>query len=292
MLPGPEMDSRLPSWFERLGALLLVSALTACGQAEGHRLGGKIASTDAGVTDPDAAAVLRVGICGAGADVELIDDMEDNNQAIIPGSGRAGSWFAFNDESGTQFPPAKSSIFPMSAIAPARSGSRVAANTTGSNFRRWGAGIGFEFATTLAYDASRYQGVAFWARVAPGSSRDLRFNVTDRNTSQYGGVCDLDCQPSVGPVEPTEPTDGMCNVAAGPCYDDFGADIGSVLNEEWQHFTFRWSDLKAKNWSRKNLPALSVNAVFGLRFQANGPPVGGRPVSFDVWIDDVSLLCK
>lgn len=273
------------------GALVALGLLTGCGQAEGHRLGGQLESTE-GIKDPISAGKLRIGLCGSDADLELVDDMEDRNQAILQTAGRAGSWFSFNDLTGMQVPVMSSSIFPMSATDPARSGSQFAVLTKGSGFTGWGAGVGFEFASTLAYDASRYAGIAFWARAATGTSGDLRFNLTDKNSSQYGGLCDLDCQPDVGPMGTNAPTgDGVCTPTDYPCYDDFGADLVGKLTDEWQLFLFRWDQLSAKNWSGRNLPGVAKEALYGVRFQANGPHAGEPPMTFDFSIDDVSLLC-
>lgn len=273
-------------------ALLALGLLAGCGQAEGHRLGGKVESLGGGIKDPDSAARLRVGLCSSGADLELIDDMEDGRQAIPKTEGRSGAWFSFNDKTGSQEPAMGISLFNLLPTDPPRTGSNYNVRTSGSGFTEWGAGVGFDFATTDPYDASRYFGIAFWARVAPGMSTNLRFNVTDENTAQYGDVCDLDCQPTVGPVGSDAPAeDGTCDATRGPCYDDFGADLLGKLSDEWQLFLFRWEDLSAKNWSGKNLPGISKSAIYGARFQANGPAAGQPPLSFDFSIDDVSLLC-
>ena len=277
--------------FVPASALVALGLLAGCGQAEGHRLGGSVEKLD-GVRDPDAAGGLRVGSCSSGADLELIDDMEDNNQSISKIAGRSGSWFSFNDLTGSQDPAMGGPTFKMSKTDPSRTGSQFNLRTSGSGFTDWGAGVGFDLATTEAYDASRYTGIAFWARVAPGTGTNLRFNVPDNNTSQYGGVCDLDCQPTVGPMGTNAPTeDGTCAPMRGPCYDDFGVDLLGKLSDGWQLFLFPWDELSAKNWSGKNLPGVSKSALYGVRFQANGPAAGQPPLTFDFSIDDVSLLC-
>jgi hypothetical protein len=251
--------------------------LAACGQTSGHRLGGDIASGPVGL--------LRVGTCGKDADLELIEDMEDNNQAIKQVAGRSGSWFSFNDGTGMQFPPVATQLFPMTSLGTPRGASTLAVHTYGSGFTTWGAGVGFELASTAAYDASGYAGIAFWARGAAGVTQTLRVNVTDRNTSQFGGVCDLDCQADVGATENVGSTDGVCMTDRGPCHDYFGADFGSALTSEWQLFRFTWAQLSARNWSNKNLSAIVTSEVYGLRIQADSPD------SFDFWLDDIAFIC-
>jgi hypothetical protein len=269
-------------------ALLL---LFGCGEATSHKLGGAFAQ--GGVTDDSVVPALRVGLCGAGADLELIDDMEDGNQAILKTGGRSGTWFSFNDLSSAseQFPLMGAQIFPMSELEPARRGSHYAVHTYGSGFSGWGAGIGFELSSSLPYDASGYAGIAFWARVPDGSA-DWRVNVTDRNTSQYGRVCDLDCQADVGPTPSVEQTDGHCDPDAGPCHDYFGADLNGSLASEWKLFAYSWAQISTKNWSNKGLTSIVTSAIYGLRFQANGPAPGGVSQPFDMWLDDVAFLCR
>lgn len=261
-------------------ALACVCALLcACGEASGRRLGGEVMG--------GPAPLLRVGSCRAQADLELIEDMEDRNQAILQAAGRSGSWFSFNDGSDTsiQTPMAGTQLFPMTLLDEPRGASLRAVHTFGSGFVIWGAGIGFELASTAAYDASGYAGIAFWARGAEGLTQSVRINVTDRNTSQFGPVCDLDCQPDVGPTLVNEVTDGVCTPASGPCHDYFGMDFGAELSSEWKLFSYRWDELHARNWSNKNLPAIVASEVYGLRIQADSPG------PFDFWIDDIALLC-
>ncbi|HWA74458.1 MAG TPA: hypothetical protein VG937_19065 [Polyangiaceae bacterium] len=249
--------------------------LAACGQASGHRLGGDVAG--------GPIELLRVGTCGKDADLELIEDMEDNNQAIKQFAGRSGSWFSFNDGTGMQSPPVATQLFPMARLEPARGTSTLAVHTYGSGFTTWGAGVGFELASTAPYDASGYAGIAFWARGAADVTQTVRVNVTDRNTSQFGSVCDLDCQADVGATESVG--DGICMAERGPCHDYFGADFGSELTSEWHLFRYTWEQLRARNWSNKNLPGIVSSEVYGVRIQADSPD------SFDFWLDDIAFIC-
>lgn len=254
------------------GSVLLCS----CGEATGNRLGGEAVG---------GPAPLRIGSCRSQADLELIEDMEDDNQAIKQAAGRSGSWFSFNDATGTQSPPAGTQLFPMEDLEPPRGTSRVAVRTTGSGFGTWGAGVGFELASTEPYDASGYAGIAFWARGAEGLTQRVRINVTDRNTSQFGPVCDLDCQPDIGPTLINEPTDKICMEEDGPCHDYFGADFGAELSGEWRFFRYLWRELHAQNWAMKNLESIVTSEVYGLRIQAD------RGVPFDFWLDDITFIC-
>jgi hypothetical protein len=279
-----------PAW-PTLGplSLLLLALLTCgCGEASGHILGGE----DKWPRDPSQA---RVGTCGVNAaQLELIDDMEDGDDRLIKVAGRSGFWFSFNDQTraaedhpdGVQVPRMGMPKVQWSNLDLPRDSSRFAVQTFGSGFIRWGAGIGFDFITKESYDVSRYAGIAFWARTGVNGDPQLRvrMNVNDRNTSSLGGVCDVDCQPKAS-VNMSDYEDGACDDNRGPCFDDFGADLGDALNGGWQFFRYSWSELTTANWSEKNLTNIVTQAIYGVRFQTAPAQV------FDLWIDDVSFLC-
>jgi hypothetical protein len=271
-----------------LSLVLMALLSSACGEATGHVLGGLESQNPN--TEPTDPLLLRVGICGKNsAQLELIDDMEDGNASLIQTAGHLDAWFAFNDESpdGVQSPAMGMLLFRMSKLEAPRGSSLIALRTVGSGFLGWGAGVGFDFVPKQPYDASRYAGIAFWARIgAEGDSNlEARLNVNDRNTSPYGEVCDLDCQPDP-PVAKANRDDGVCDESRGPCWDDFGADFGRSLNGEWQYFSYPWALLKPANWSLKNLENVTAEKLYGVRFQT------APNQTFDLWIDDVSFLCR
>lgn len=237
-------------------ALLATCGLGSACSDGSYRLGGSVSeqAVDTGQQ--------RIGLCQNGADLELIDQMEDRDGSINFSAGRAGVWFSFNDETGTQFPGTKLESFPMSALDPPRSGSRYAAHSYGSGFAIWGSGIGFDLRAQQPYDASAYAGITFWARSAPGASSTLRLAVTDGATSPLGGKCDFD---------------------ADLCHDDFGRDL--ELGTGFRFFSFSWAALSQRGWSGNVLPKIDETTLYGLRFQSE------PDVDFDFWIDDVAFLC-
>jgi hypothetical protein len=239
-----------------VAATCLVAA--GCGDGD-YRLGGAGPQQEA----LQPSDVPTVGLCANGADVELIDQMEDGDGAINLTGGRAGVWFAFNDGTGTQFPKLNVESFPMAAVDPERSGSRYAARTYGSGFTTWGGGIGFDLLAQHEYDASTYAGIAFWARRAPGATAAVRLVVIDGATSPLGDECDF-----------------VHNL----CHDDFGSDL--ELGTAFHHFSFAWADLTQRGWSGQILPSVDASRLYGVRFQTDAS------VDFDFWIDDVALLCR
>lgn len=113
------------------------------------------------------------------------------------------------------------------------------------------------FAARQFYNARRYLGIAFWARVEVGSSNVLRFNVSDRNTVPEGGVC----------VE---------------CWDHFGATI--VVDSSWRQYRFSWDQLRQRGWGSPLLDAIDTTALRSVEFDV---PEG---VSFWLYIDDVAFF--
>lgn len=246
---------------------LAVLALSFCGACGGdHNLGGSPSADSPG--EPPA-----IGLCDQGAELELIDDMEDAGAGILRTNGRAGSWFAFNNGKGEQEPMPDDPFF-MAELDESVRSSRYAAWTRGSAFPDWGAGIGFEISAQDSYNASDYEGIAFWARRGPGLAQVLRADVTDRNTSPFGLVCD--------PAEECDPSNA-CDPSARACYDNFGAEL--ELGEDWQFYSYRWDELVQDGWSGNTYPAITTTAIYGLRFQIEPEK------EFEFWIDDVAFVC-
>jgi hypothetical protein len=240
-----------------LGGICLLSV--GCSDA-GHRLGG---ATEQAQGSPAAPGSIP---CQDGKPLEPIDLMEDGDGTIDFRVGRAGVWFAFNDLTGKQVPGPSAARYKMSELEPAREGSHYAAHTSGSGFTSWGAGIGFELRAQLIYDASAYAGISFWARRGADGTADVQLAIPDRETSPAGRVCNAE----------REEDESLCN-------DHFGYDL--KLTEEFQYFSYKWEEMKAHNWSEKDLPAITPANIYGIRFQVEG----GQ--DFDFWIDDVSFLC-
>lgn len=254
------MWTRCVAWRPNRNAAALAAVL-GCLPALGcsddsHRLGGATESSTA-----DGARII--GSCAQGAELELLDNMEDGDGAIEMVARRGGVWFAFNDETeGSQLPDSNDETFVMSELVPARLGSHYAAHTQGHGFTDWGAGIGFELYNQKAYDLSSYAGITFWARRAPDTTIALRFAVTDSATTPRGGQCRED---------------------ANECSDHFGVDLS--LGTAFRRYSFTWQELAQEGWGEPHPGAVDTARVYGVRFQTD-------PIEdFDFWIDDIALLC-
>lgn len=247
----------------RLWSFAGLALLIGCGDAQ-HSLGGV---TPRNTDDP--SAVDHAGRCEPGAIVDVIDNMEDGDGSIFLSHGRAGVWFSYNDDTNkdvgsgtTQWPKAGAERFFMDPVSPTRKASGKAARTYGSGYSNWGAGIGFDLLVQQPYDASRYSGLTFYLRRAPGADAAVRLNVTDANTSPLGGKCDAD---------------------HNGCYSDFGVDL--VATERWQEIRLSWADLSQPSWAVEHYDAIVTSALYGIRFQAQ------PNAHFDFSIDDIAFLC-
>ena len=195
---------------------------------------------------------------------DLIDDLEDGDDAINESNGRMGGWYTFNDESttGTQTPPGSG----FTATSGGADGSAFAAATSGSGFTVWGAGMGFDLNNPSAvgmtgsraqYDASRFTGIVFKAKG----------NVPVRVSLEVVGVTPTDrggtCMPSTTMGE-------ECDDLHGTLVD---------LTSDWKEYAVEFGKLRQGGWGRAvPFAATDVTAVL---FQTD------KDVSFDIAVDDV-----
>ena len=196
-------------------------------------------------------------------DQDLVDDLEDGDDAILEASGRLGGWYTFNDETGgTQEPPGTGFV-PSSGGA---GGSAFAAVTTGEGFTEWGAGMGFDLNNPSAvggtgargpYDASAYRGIAFSAR--GNVPVRLGFETTGVTPVDRGGTC----------VPGTE--EGQ------ECEDVHGANLS--LDEEWQEFEIPFSQLRQGGWGQP--VELALTDVIAVMFLVE------PDVEFEIAVDDI-----
>ncbi len=259
-----------------LGLLISGFAALAASGCDNGSTGGTGGAGGAGASNGPASSTTNSGpgtssSTGMALTLESIDDMEDMDGSITMAGGRQGAWYVYNDGTGTQTPPVDPmgmAPFPMSMLMPARGSSKYGAHTSGMGFMTWGAGFGFDLNNTggampkkLAYDASKYAGIHFWAKSSsPGA---VRFNVGDGNTTPEGMKC------MSGGMMPT-------------CSDDFGQNL--ALATDWTEYTIKFSDMTQVGWAMQKLPAIDKTTLYSVHFQA------GTGVTFDIWIDDIAFF--
>jgi hypothetical protein len=205
---------------------------------------------------------------------ELIDDIDSETTPgwILARSMRVGTWFTYDDGTAGGIVPAPGtpSAIVMSGLAPPGGPTQHGAHAQGSGVAMY-AGMGFNLNAynnvVSTYDASRYQGVLFWARVGGDSgTTTVKFAIPDRNTAAPGGVCTLG--------------DG----STSGCGDSFST-APLTLTASWQEYLVYFDRLGRAGWGTPmNLAGLDAANVYGCQWQLTSGP------AFDVWIESVYFI--
>ena len=194
----------------------------------------------------------------------LIDDGEDGNNQNLPNDNRGGYWYTFRDKKGTTIEPVAGEDGGTFAMSEGGHGSQFAARYHGKigTGAPLFAGMGMNFVDPKAtYDASKYAGIAFWAKKAENSTGKVRLKVPDSNTDPEGGVC-------------TE------------CFNDFGADLN--LTTDWKQYIFPFTTMKQMpGWGNPRKPHITPSKIYGIQFQVNVPSA-----NYDIYIDDLKFICQ
>lgn len=190
----------------------------------------------------------------------MIDDLEDGDSLILAAGGRQGAWYSYNDESetGEQLPPEP---FEPSAGGPA--GSLFSAETSGSGFSVWGAGIGVDLnnegdpdggdGMRMTWDASAHQGIVFHARgTVPIRVKLLVEGVIPTET---GGTCEADCEDAHGKIV--------------------------ALSNEWQQYTVSFEEAFQEGWG--TAVSFDPSTLMSVQFQV------GASTDFDYAIDQLGF---
>lgn len=206
---------------------------------------------------------LASSVCPQGVQVAsdgLIDNLEDGNTQIAADSDRDGYWWTGKDKVGSTLEPSQG----FAPVPGGPDGSNLAVHVwgvTAGGDQAWGANVGFNFSSAGLYDASRYVGVRFKARVEPGTTKRVRFKIGDVNTHEDAGVCQA-------------------------CWNHFGKDL--TLSENWREYTLLFKELtQAPGWGNPRPPAVSTAQVYSLDFSID------KGQTYDLWVDELEFLeCK
>jgi endoglucanase len=190
----------------------------------------------------------------------VIDDVADANNQIVVDDGRDGYWYTFVDRVGTTISPPAGHKFIQS-----RGGAhglpyaaRMLGKVSASGSPQYAA-MGFDFTNPrAAYDASKYTGVSFYARVGARSQTRVRLNLPDVETDPQGNVCTV-------------------------CSNDFGVDL--ELTDNWEKFTIGFAQMRQQEgWGSPQTDQIDPANVYGMHWQVSEPGA-----SYDVWVSDVQF---
>jgi hypothetical protein len=188
----------------------------------------------------------------------MIDDFEDLDDITLEVDNRAGGWYSYTDEYATT--PQVMEWLPTED--PAASGSAVM-HVSGSGFEYSGVGFGLRWTETgdefCYYDASYYDGIAFWAK-GTGSVRVALQN------------------PSVRPLV----AGGSCPDTAS-CWDSHGYDV--ALSSDWSYHRVGFAGVRQAGWGT-SVGDFLPEELFVVEFQFP------TATSYDVSIDDVAFFLQ
>jgi hypothetical protein len=212
-------------------------------------------NTSSTTSATNTTATTTSGSGGNAQLADLIDDLESGTGSIIATNGRVGAWYTYNDESpqGTQTP-----LMGMT-FAPAGPGymSALGAQTVGSGFAVWGAGMGFDLnnngVTRLPYNVSAYSGIVFWAK--GNATVRVKLPTTTITPVAESGTCTAQCSDAHG--------------------------MAIALTGSWTQYSIAFSQLAQEGWGLA--ASFEGDKVLAIQFQV------AANVGFDFWIDDIGF---
>jgi len=188
----------------------------------------------------------------------LIDDFEDENTQATPLGGRDGFWWTKKDPVGSTLLP--ESFGPTEGGA---DGSEFAIHVYGKTAMgadAWGAGFGVNFKARKGglYDASRYAGISFKARVGAQSTRNIRFQLGDVNTHPDADVCKT-------------------------CWNHFGKDF--TFTTQWKEYRVLFSEASQRpGWGDPRPPSVDPTRLVAIDWSIS------EGQTYDLWVDDVTFI--
>ena len=227
--------------------------------------GGASHAGAAGFTNGGTATVVNP---------DLIDDLEDNDKSInfINSPRRDGIWDTGNDatQGGVQT-PAPFMFLPtkLSAAEAPYAGDQYAAHTKGSGFTMYGAYMNVsmrsyaDYANTPQYDASKYKGISFLAKVGATSGKSMRVRFISGDTDPRGKKCKVS------------------GLHSELCYNHYFSVV--TLSNTWQIYQLDFGQDFAQGGDGMTNDTIDLSGMYGLEFQF------APSNDFDLWIDDLTF---
>jgi len=222
------------------------------------RTGGAGGNADSGV---GGTIAMDGSTCpGLASNEELIDDLNDGDRFIPSINGRVGAWSDSHDNS----PNSKMYPDPNTGFVPTDTGDacrKFAAYVYGGGYVISGAS--FWFGLGSPYDASKYKGISFWAKIDSGATSVVRVAFPDKDTQPDANIC-------------------QSGVTSGStaCLDHYLSRV--TLTTTWTKYTVSFSQLLQEGWGHTGT-AFDPASLYQVQFQI---PVNA---TFGVWIDDVAF---
>jgi hypothetical protein len=168
----------------------------------------------------------------AGGPSELIDDVEDGDEALAEGMAKGGTWYSFIE------PGAQSSGFEATEVD--REGSVYAAHLKAGPTSEWGGGLGIVLNPDRGpFNACTTTGITFWAK-GTRCGQPLQVRIADVSSQPDGKVCTA-------------------------CYDHFTTAVR--LTEGWAKYTITWDAFTKAGWGKPQAKAIDLERMYQILFQ-------------------------
>lgn len=206
--------------------------------------------------DPDK---IWLGGCGREA---IVDDGEDDDHRILQHADRGGYMYTFVDSAGSTVTPPPGSqagaFYDISGANGSLYGGRFFGDLGTASVVYAGYGMNLR-EPRMPYDASKYEGIAFFGRRAPDSSSKVRIKLLDIQTDPAGGLC-------------------------SECFNAFGANI--ELTDKWEQYVVRFEEMQQEEgWGAPRPSTIDTSALYAVQFQVSSPGA-----HYDMWIDDIAFF--
>jgi hypothetical protein len=204
------------------------------------------------------------GSGGTASGPDLVDGFEDEDLTLEQTDGRGGVWYLVGD--GTV-----GTVGPDPLVCSPNSGAPVdlggfAMHITATGFTGSGSILGADLRNLKkVYDASRFTGIRFWAKVGVGKNTKHRVQLADATTDKAGGKCNP----------------AATAVAAEKCDDHFG--FAATFTTSWAQYSITFKQMTQLGWGKAGT-ALDKAALYGLQFTA-------KPnLAVDLWLDQIEFF--
>ena len=125
-------------------------------------------------------------------------------------------------------------------------------------------GAYFYFGLGSPYNASKYTGITFWAKIDAGTSPGIRVAFPDKDTEPFGNLCEID------------PPPGSTN----GCWDHYGDFV--TFDTTWRKYSISFASLRQRGWGRQGT-AFDPTTLYRVEFDID------VNATFGIWIDDVAF---
>ena len=236
------------------------------GTTVGGGTGGIAATAGGSATAGNVGTAGAAGSAGGSptATGDLLDGFEDEDLTLEQNAGRGGVWYLFNDQTVGTTGPTPLVCSPLTG-APAELG-LYAMHITATGFTGFGSGLGVDFrAGKKVYDASKFTGIRFWAKVGVGKNTKHRVQIADATTDVAGGKCN---------AAATAPNGEKCD-------DHFG--FNATFTTSWAQYVVQFDQLAQLGWGYP-AAAITKSALYGLQVTAK------PKLDVDLWLDQIEFF--